>query len=57
MPKEHIDDIFSTWDATGGLPGLFLTMADGGHAGTIKLHGPSRLAQLELCETTAASLH
>ena len=35
-----------TWDATGGVPGLLLTMADGGHAGTVKLHGPARLPQL-----------
>ena len=35
-----------TWDTTGGLPGLLLTMADGGHAGVVKLHGPARLPQL-----------
>ena len=35
-----------TWNTVGGLPGLLLTMADGGQAGSVRLHGPQRLPQL-----------
>ena len=34
------------WDTCGGLPGMLLTMNEAGHAGTIRLHGPSRFTQL-----------
>ena len=34
------------WDTVGGLPGMLLTMSDGGHPGTVRLHGPPRLPQL-----------
>lgn len=36
----------TTWDTAGGLPGLMLTMLDGGHEDTLRLHGPERLTQL-----------
>ena len=35
-----------TWETAGGLPGLLLTMSDGGQPGRTALHGPSRLKQL-----------
>ena len=34
------------WDTCGGLPGMLLTMNDGGHSGMLRLHGPTRLTQL-----------
>ena len=35
-----------SWETTGGLPGLLLTMSDGGQPGKVRIHGPSRLRQL-----------
>ena len=35
-----------TWDELGGLPGMLLTMASTGHAGSLHLHGAPALPRL-----------
>ena len=35
-----------TWDELGGLPGMLLTMASTGHAGSLQLHGAPALPRL-----------
>ena len=34
------------WDTCGGIPGMLLSMNEGGNSGTVRLHGPARLPQL-----------